>query len=433
MIKIRVLSQLTAGERSSIMRRAQADIDGVKDAAAKIIGDIRDGGDKALAEYAERFDFGGSPFTGLRCGRAEFDEASVNISGEVVAALRHAYRNILEFHKRQLPVPLWFTEVEASVFAGERITPIDRVALYVPGGKGFFPSVMLMLGVPAQVAGVPSVAVCTPPTRDGKVDPAVILAAQFCGITEVYKMAGAQAIAAMAIGTETIKKVDKIIGPCSIYAAAAKRLLANVVDVGVPAGPSESIIVADESADPSVVTLDLAIEAEHGSDSAATLVTHDRNLVERVSSLLPVQLERIPVKRREFIESALTRYGGVMVTDSLTESIAFVNEYAPEHLELLVKDPFETMWQIRNAGEILLGPHTPISTANFCIGLNAILPTGGFARSYSCVSVHDFMKRTGIGYLGKSGFSRLKGSTAVLANYEGFPAHALAVSDRPTD
>jgi histidinol dehydrogenase len=281
-----------------------------------------------------------------------------------------------------------------------------------------------------MVAKVPKVIVCTPPDKNGFVEPASLVAAQLAGVKDVYKLGGIQAIAAMALGTESIPKVDKITGPCNVYGSAAKRLLYGTVDVGLPAGPSESIILTDETTDPQLAALDLLIEAEHGPDSAALLVTHSEEVALKASEFVSHYLKQLPDWRREFCEKGLSSYGGILLTSSLEESIAFLNDYAPEHLEILVKDPFSILGEIVNAGEILLGPYTPIPTANYCLGVNAILPTGGFARSYSAVSVFDFLKRSGIGYLTREGFNKLKKTAYTLADYEGFPAHALAIKER---
>jgi len=256
------------------------------------------------------------------------------------------------------------------------------------------------------------------------------VAAEICGVTAVYVVGGMQAIAALAYGTETIPKVAKLIGPGSSYVSAAKRLLYGVVDVGLPAGPSESIILTDEHADPRLAALDLLVEAEHGPDSAAILVTHSEAVAAAALEILPGYIEQLPPWRREFVNTVLSNYGGILITSSLQESIDFVNEYAPEHLEVLTADPFVTLQSLHNAGEILLGHHTPIPTANYCLGINAILPTGGFARSFSSVSVWDFLKRSGIGYLSREGYQRLQGTTVTLADYEDFPAHAMAIRKR---
>jgi histidinol dehydrogenase len=280
------------------------------------------------------------------------------------------------------------------------------------------------------VAGVPKVVVVTPPAPDGKPDAAALVAAEICGVDEVYAVGGMQAIGALAYGTETLPRVDKVIGPGSSYVSAAKRLLYGTLDVGLPAGPSESIILTDENVNPALAALDLLVEAEHGPDSAALLVTHSREVADKVVELLPDYIAQLPEWRRKFVQHVLSNYGGIMLTDSLQASIDFVNDYAPEHLEVLTDDPFITLNKIQNAGEILLGSMTPIPTANYCLGLNAILPTGGFAKTFSSVSVWDFLKRSGVGYLSREGYERLQGTTATLADYEGFPAHAMAIRKR---
>jgi histidinol dehydrogenase len=315
--------------------------------------------------------------------------------------------------------------------AGEKITAIDSVGLYVPRGKGAFPSVMIMLGVPAKLAGVREIAVCTPPNPDGSVDAATLVAAREIGIENIYKIGGATAIAALAFGTATVPKVVKILGPGNQYCSAAKRLLVSQVDVGLPAGPSESIILADDSIDPNLAALDLLIEAEHGPDSAALLVTHSEALAQAVLEKLPALVEELPQPRRDFITRNLGTYSGIVLTASLDESVAFVNEHAPEHMELLVREPFAVLGSLRNAGEILIGPHTPICVGNYCLGVNAILPTGGFAKSHSCTSIHSFLKRTSLAYCSPEGFERLRDTTVRLAEYEGFPAHARAAARRP--
>lgn len=431
MIRTRTLSKLSPVELSILMRRAQANIEEITPRVQEMADKVKLGGDDALLAYVREFDFGTAPFTGLQVTAEEFAEAEAALSAEVRAAVDEAYANIKAFHEKQLPEPMWFAEIQPGVFAGEKVTPIDRVALYVPGGKGYFPSVMLMLGIPASVAGCPSICVCTPPNKAGKADPAVLHAASMCGIKEVYKMAGAHAIAALAYGTASVPRVDKVVGPGSIYATAAKRILGGVVDVGLPAGPSESIILADEHADPAIAGLDLLIEAEHGPDSAALLVTHSVELATKAAQHIEeTYLAKVPEPRRSYIKTVLGNYGGIVLTESLEQSCEFINNYAPEHLEILVKDPFLALGRIRNAGEILLGPYTPISISNYCLGLNAILPTGRFARSYSAVTVHDFIKRAGIGYMDERGYARLSGFTATLADYEGFPSHALAIRER---
>lgn len=424
------LNVLTPEARSRLMRRAEKDIRDLLPLAQEVIDRVRTDGDVAVVEYARRFDAPAFEASMLRATPEAFERARRSLDPAVIEAIQQAHENIRRFHEEQMPEPMWFTEVQPGVMAGEKVSPVASVGLYVPRGKGAFPSVMLMLATPAVVAGVPRVVVVTPPTPEGQPDAASLVAAEICGVSDVYVVGGMQAVAALAFGTDTIPKVDKIIGPGSSYVSAAKRLLYGTVDVGLPAGPSESIILTDEHVDPRLAALDLLVEAEHGPDSAALLVTHSREVAQQALDVLPGYIAELPEWRRAFVSTVLSNYGGVLLTNSLEESIQFVNDYAPEHLEVLTRDPFVTLNKLRNAGEILLGPLTPIPTANYCLGLNAILPTGGFARSFSAVSVRDFLKSSGVGYLSLEGYQRLQGTTTTLADYEDFPAHAFAIRKR---
>ncbi|RMG83337.1 MAG: histidinol dehydrogenase [Chloroflexi bacterium] len=430
MIQFWELNKISTEERARILRRAEKDISDLLPLAQEVAERIRTEGDAAVVDYTRRFDAPEFEAPMLRASAEDFANARKTLEPDIIEAIEAAYSNIRRFHEEQMPEPMWFTEVRPGIMAGEKVTPVASAGLYVPRGKGAFPSVMLMLAVPAKVAGVPRVVVVTPPTPEGKADAASLVAAEVCGVDEVYVVGGMQAVAALAYGTESIPKVDKIIGPGSSYVSAAKRLLYGTVDVGLPAGPSESIILTDEHIDPRLAALDLLVEAEHGPDSAALLVTHSREVAEQVQKILPDYIAELPQWRADFINTVLSNYGGIILTESLEESIAFVNEYAPEHLEVLIQEPFIALNKIKNAGEILLGHMTPIPTANYCLGLNAILPTGGFARTFSSVSVWDFLKRSGIGYLSREGYEQLQAITAKLADYEGFPAHAMAIRKR---
>ena len=430
MIQYWNLNELTDEQRAKIMRRAEQDISDLLPTAQEVVERVRTEGDAAVVAYTRKFDSENYTVEMIRATPEDFTAAREQVSDEVIAAIELAHDNIQRFHEEQMPEPMWFTEVKPGIMAGEKITPVTSAALYVPRGKGAFPSVMLMLATPAKVAGVEKVIVVTPPTPEGKADAASLVAAEIAGVDEVYAIGGMQAIAAVAYGTETVPKVDKVIGPGSSYVSAAKRLLYGTIDVGLPAGPSESIILADENADPRLVALDLLVEAEHGPDSAALLVTHSQEVADAALEILPSYIAELPEWRQNFINTVLSNYGGVMLTDSLEASVQFVNDYAPEHLEVIVDEPFITLNKLKNAGEILLGPITPIPTANYALGLNAILPTGGFARSFSSVSVWDFLKRSGIGYLSREGYESLQKQVALLADYEGFPAHAMAIRKR---
>lgn len=424
------LSEMTKEQYDFVMRRAELDITEQMKIAKEVSDDIRARGDEAVLEYTAKFDRVQLTAESMKVTPEEIEEGYKNCKAETREAIEYAYKNIYDFHEKQLPEEMWFTMVDDGLMVGEKTTPIVDVCLYVPHGKGSFPSVLCMLGIPAVVAKVPKIVVVTPPNEFGKVDDAILAAAKIIGITEIYKVGGIQAVAAVAYGTETIPKCHKIIGPGNSYATAAKRVLANYIDTGLPAGPSEVIILADEHADPEKAARDWMIEAEHGPDSAALLVTHSKELADKVIPIMNAQLEKLSAKRREFIETNFTTYGGIILTDSLEESIDFVNDYAPEHMEVMTEKPFDILPKIKNAGEILLGDYTPVTLCNFVLGPNAILPTGGFAKTYSSVSVNDFLKRSSVGYASKDGFEKVRGYAYEFAKVEGFETHGLAVKER---
>jgi histidinol dehydrogenase len=434
MIHFYELSSMDSVQRTRLVRRAEIRIDELVERVRPIVEDVRNRGDDALVELTARFDHVQLTVDQLRVRRAEIEQAHARLDAPVRAALEQAIRNIRTFHQRQMPHEQWFTEVAPGVIAGEKVTPISSVGLYVPRGKGAFPSVMYMLATPASIAGVPRIVVCTPPGPQGEVDAASLVAADLCGVHEIYRVGGAQAIAALAYGTKSIARVHKITGPGSGFVAAAKRLLYGTVDLGLPAGPSEAITLADESASPELVARDLLIEAEHGPDSSSLLVTDSRSLAERVMALLPSKMAALPEWRQAFVRTVFEApegTGGVVLAQSMQKAIEFVNAYAPEHLGVQVREPFALLPELKNAGEILLGSRTPYSTANYSAGTNAVLPTGGFAHTFSCTTVYDFLKRTGVAYLTPAGYASLSETTRRLAEYEGFPAHAMAVTDRP--
>lgn len=424
------LDKMSAEKKEYILKRAETDISEQMQLAKEVSDDIRARGDRAVLEYTSKFDRVDLTVDRIKVKPQEIEDGYNRLNSKTREAIEYAARNIRDFHKKQMPEEMWFTEVDKGLLVGEKTTPITDVCLYVPRGKGSFPSVMLMLGIPAVVAGVEKIVVVTPPNEQGNVDDAILAAAKIIGITEIYKVGGIQAVSAVAYGTETIPKCHKIIGPGNSYATAAKRVLANYIDAGLPAGPSECIILADENADPEKVALDLMIEAEHGPDSASLLVTHSAELVEKVVPIVERQLKKISDKRRGFITTGFSTYGGAIITNSLDESIAFVNEYAPEHMEVMTEKPFEVLPKIKNAGEILLGDYTPVTLCNFVLGPNAILPTGQSAKTYSSVSVMDFLKRSSVGYASRDGFERVRGYAYEIACVEGFDTHGLAVKER---
>jgi histidinol dehydrogenase len=424
------LASLSAEDRSRLLSRAESDLTPFLEKVAPIVEAVRTEGDDAIVRFArdiDRVDLAGKP---LAATPADFDRAFAQVDKEVIAAIEYGVENIRRFHEEQKPESMWLKEIRPGAFAGDRWLPIPSVACYVPRGKGAFPSVVMMTTVPAVVAGVPQICVVTPPGPGGDFDAATLVAAKISGVSTVYRVGGAVAVAAVAYGTNSVARCAKIVGPGSPWVVAAKRLLAGVFDTGIPAGPSESIVLADPSADGRLAALDLMIEAEHGPDSSAYLVTSSREVAEAARAAIPDYWKEMGPQRVEFSSAVLCgRRGGIVLTPDMESACAFVNDYAPEHLIIHGDEPFQWLGHIQHAGEILMGAHTPITLGNFVLGPNAVLPTSGWARTFSPLSTFDYMKRTGIGYVTRAGYPELAKHARVLATYEGFDAHANAVSE----
>ncbi len=423
------LSRLDAAGRATLMRRTEADLEPYLEQVRPIVERVRAEGDDAVVHYAKAIDGVDLTAAGLRATAKDFARARQRLEPGVKAAIAYAVENIRAFHEAQLPRAFWLEEVRPGVFAGERTVPIPAVACYVPRGKGAFPSVTMMTTTPAVVAGVKRPVVLTPPGPDGGFDDATLVAAETVGVTEVYRVGGAVAVAAVAFGTATVPRVAKIVGPGSPWVVAAKRLVADQIDTGLPAGPSESIVLADDTADGRLAALDLIIESEHGADSSAYLVTDSRQVAEAAIEALPRYWAMLGEQRAAYSRAVLCGpRGGVVLAPDLDAAIAFVNDYAPEHLEILAEEPMAHLGRIENAAEVLLGPHTPITLGNFVVGVNCVLPTSGAARTWSALGVHDFQKRISVGQVTAKGYPELAKQAHALAVYEGFDGHALAVS-----
>jgi histidinol dehydrogenase len=413
----------------SLLARTEADLTPFLEGAAAIIEAVRREGDAALRRFARQFDHVDASMESLRATEMEFAQAFEQVPPEVIRAIEFAIDAVKRFHQAQKPEDMWLKEIHPGAWAGDRFLPIESVACYVPRGKGAFPSVTIMTAVPALVAGVPRPIIITPPGPDGRVDAGTLVAARLAGLHDVYKCGGAQGVAAVAFGTETVPRCLKIVGPGSPWVVAAKRLLATQIDPGVPAGPSESIILADARADGALAALDLIIESEHGPDSSAYLVTPSVAVARQAVESMPGHWSDMEAGRAAFSRAVLTGpRGGIIVTRDLDQAIAFVNAYAPEHLEILAEEPMALLGRVKNAAEVLLGPHTPVTLGNYLLGPNAVLPTGGNARTASPLSVYDYMKRSSVGYVTKMGYNGLASHARALATYEGFSGHARAVS-----
>lgn len=425
------LAQLSVTEREQLLSRAEDDLDSFIEGARPIIEAVRTEGDEALARFGREFDGAASLSAGsIAASKSDIDKAFDKIDRAMIETLEYSADNIRRFHEAQRPPEMWMKEIRPGVLVGERATPIDSVACYSPRGKGSFPSVTLMTAIPASVAGVPQPIILTPPGPDGDVDPATLVAARLAGVEQVFKAGGAQAVAAVAYGTASVPRCFKIVGPGSPWLVAAKRVLAGRIDPGLPAGPSETIILADESANPFIAALDMTIESEHGPDSSSFLVTWDRQIAEAVRKAIPQYWDRQSEKLAGYSSTVLSgQRGGIVLAANAAEAYAFINDYAPEHCQVLSKTPYEHLAHIRNASEILLGEHAAGSIANYMMGPNCVLPTSAAARTHSPLGVHDFMKTCSVGHMTATGYAEMAPHTHRFATYEGFDGHANAVSE----
>ena len=387
---------------------------------ASIVDDVRARGDRALIDYAARFDKVDLTAADLRIDVKQLKRYAASVDERVVEALREAIRNVRAFHERQREES-WTMNAAPGVELGQRITPIERVGLYVPGGTAAYPSSVVMNVVPAQVAGVNRIVVTTPPRALAE-SPAVAAALLELNVTEVYAVGGAQAVAALAFGTETVPRVDKITGPGNKYVAAAKKLVFGVVGIDSIAGPTEVVIVADETADPKFIAADLLAQAEHGEDASAILITTSESLATAVTEEVESQLALL--SRREIATTSLREYGAIIVVDSVAEACAFVNELAAEHVEIVMRDEDAVASQIKHAGAIFFGAYTPEAVGDYVAGPNHVLPTGRTARFSSALGVYDFVKRTSLLRYSEEAFREIAESVSVLAESEGLGAHA---------
>lgn len=399
-----------------------------QDVVKAILTSVRQQGDEALRYYTERFDR--VLLQNFRVSEGEFAEASELVSPQVKAALKEAADNIRAFHERQVRQS-WFTTKESGTLLGQLIRPLQRVGLYVPGGTAAYPSSVLMNAIPAKIAGVPQVVMTTPPGADEKINPAILVAAQIAGVTEIYKVGGAQAIAALTYGTEQIKAVDKIVGPGNIFVALAKREVFGLVSIDMVAGPSEIAVIADETANPRYVAADMLSQAEHDPMSAAILVTTSQALAEQVSQEVERQLADLP--RKSIAEAAIRDYGAILLVDDLNEGFAVINRIAPEHLEIMLAEPFEHLSKVENAGAIFLGPYSSEPVGDYFAGTNHVIPTNGTARFSSPLSVDDFIKKSSVVSYSKRDLRENGHKIVALAEQEGLSGHGRAILARLRD
>lgn len=424
MIKILKFEEVTPGE---VFARTENTVN-VEQIVSGIIADVKENGDKALYAYCEKFDH--AKLETLQVTKEEMDEAVAQVAPEFLDTLRRAAANIRKFHSRQVRNSFLIND-ENGIIIGQKIIPIERAGLYVPGGTAAYPSTVLMDSIPAKIAGCRELVMVTPPSAEGKVNPVILAAAQIAGVDKIFKLGGAQAIAALAYGTESVPKVDKIVGPGNAFVAEAKKQVFGMVSIDMIAGPSEILVVADGKSNPRHVAADLLSQAEHDKLASAVLVTDSMDLAVAVQAELEKQIPQL--LRAEIARASIDNNGKIIVADSLTKAIDIANEIAPEHLELMVDNPFDYLDSIRHAGSIFMGRNCPEALGDYFAGPNHTLPTSGTARFSSPLSVDDFIKKTQYTYYTREALAKVAEDVAGFATQEGLTAHAKSAVIRMED
>ncbi|MBP5625100.1 MAG: histidinol dehydrogenase [Lachnospiraceae bacterium] len=424
---VKLTKEVSEDILKNLLKRSTTNYGEFEQRVAEIVDNVKENKDKALFDYTLKFDKCSLTKDTVRVSKEEIKEAYEKLDKEYIEVIKEAAANIADFHKRQLRNTWIETRPDGSIL-GQRITPLESTGCYVPGGKAAYPSSVLMNIVPAKVAGVQRIVMVTPPSAEGKVNLGTIVAADIAGATEIYKVGGAQAIAALAYGTESIPKVDKITGPGNIYVALAKKAVFGNVGIDSIAGPSEIVVLADESANPRFVAADLLSQAEHDEMASAILVTTSEKLANEVSDEVDGFLKVL--SRENIIRASLDNFGYIIVADTIDEAINTVNDIASEHLEILTVNPFETMTKIKNAGAIFLGEYTSEPLGDYVAGPNHILPTNGTSRFFSPLSVDDFIKKTSIISYSKDALCKVHEKIELFAKNEGLTAHANSIAVR---
>ena len=410
-----------------LLKRSPSSYGTYEQTVSEIVNNVKENGDKAVFDYTEKFDHFALNSGNIRVTEEEIKEAYKEIPEDLIEVYRHSAANIRTFHEKQLRQSFIETRPDGSIL-GQRITPIEKAGVYVPGGKAAYPSSVLMNVVPAKVAGVPKIVMTTPCNKEGKVNAGTLVAADIAGVDEIYKVGGAQAIAALAFGTESVPKVDKITGPGNIFVALAKKAVYGHVSIDSVAGPSEILVLADETANPRYVAADLLSQAEHDELASAILITTSKDLAEKVSKEVDGFTETL--ERREIILKSLSNYGYILVAENMEDAIAAANDIASEHLEILTKNPYETMTKIKNAGAIFMGEYSSEPLGDYFAGPNHILPTNGTARFFSPLSVDDFIKKTSLISFSKDALEKVHTEIEAFAKSEGLTAHANSIKVR---
>jgi histidinol dehydrogenase len=411
-----------------VLNRSQFELEEVNKKVKDVLDNIKKNGDKALFEYTEKFD--GVKLDNLKVSENEIEEAYNSLDKELIKSLEDAHNNIEKFHKNQVQKS-FITNDEEGKILGQIVNPIEKVGIYVPGGTAPLPSTVLMNAIPAKVAGVNKIVMTTPPAKDGKISSVILAAAKIAGVTEIYKLGGAQAIGALAFGTETVPKVYKIVGPGNIYVAMAKKQVFGSVDIDMVAGPSEVLVIADSKANAKYIAADLLSQAEHDTLACSILVTPSNEVANNVAKEVEKQLEKL--SRNEIARKSIENYGRIIVTENMNEAIDLANEIAPEHLELAVENPFDYLSRIKNAGAIFLGEYSPEPLGDYFAGPNHTLPTSGTAKFASPLSVDAFIKKSSVIYYTREALAKVKDSIIRIAESETLTAHANSVRVRFED
>ena len=409
----------------TLKERSQSGAKDVSDIVLDIINNVKENGDKAVYEYTVKFDGKAPEKTEISVD--EIESLIQSCDKDYISTLEKAAENIRDFHKRQVQQS-WLTTKENGVIMGQRVRGLERVGLYVPGGTAAYPSSVLMNAIPAKLAGCKEIVMTTPPSKDGKPNPDIIAAAKIAGVDRIFLMGGAQAVAALAYGTEQVPKVDKIVGPGNIFVATAKKLLYGVVDIDMIAGPSEILIIADETAKPDFLAADLMSQSEHDKLASSILLTNSKTLAENVKAELKVQCEKL--ERKDIIKESLKNYGAVIVCSDMAQAVEFANELAPEHLEVCCENPMEYVGKLDNAGSVFLGNYSPEPLGDYFAGPNHVLPTSGTARFFSPLSVDSFVKKSSFIYYTEDALKEQSDDIVRFAEVEGLTAHANSIKVR---
>lgn len=429
-IKVINSDQINEETLTKYIKRTTTQDKSVQDSVSSIIQEVKERGDDAIIKFTKDFDNVELSSEQIQVKAYEISEAYEKINEDLIKAIQCARENLIKFHKAQARED-WMIEIEKGVNAGQIYRPLDVLGIYIPGGRAVYPSTVLMIAAPAFVAGINEIIMCSPPQQDNKIAAAILVAANECGIKKIFKVGGAQAIAAMAYGTKTIPKVQKVIGPGSIWVNTAKQLLSNDIAIDSPAGPSEILIICDEFANPNYVIVDLLSQIEHDPDNIGIIVSDSVDLINQIKNNIEDYV--VNSNRRDIIEKALFNNSLIIKAEDTEDCMRISNLIAPEHLEILIEEPNNLLKKIVNAGAVFLGPFSPVSLGDYCAGTNHVIPTGGSAKTYSGLNLYDFLKTIDVLKCEKDGLVKLSSTAIKLSEFEGFYSHKRSIEERLKD